>query len=103
MVLGIGMALTEQSEWDDRFGKVMNANLAEYLVPVNADVPHLDVTFVDEHDPHVNPLGVKGLAEIAAVGVTPAIANAVHHATGTRFRSLPITPDKVLAALARKG
>ncbi len=103
MVLGVGMALTEQSEWDDRFGKVMNANLAEYLVPVNADVPHLDVTFVDEHDPHVNPLGVKGLAEIAAVGVTPAIANAVHHATGVRFRSLPITPDKVLTALVRKG
>ena len=101
MVLGLGMALTEQSEWDDRFGKVMNANLAEYLVPVNADVPQLDVTFVDEHDPHVNPLGVKGLAEIAAVGVTPAIANAVHHATGIRFRSLPITPDKVLAGLAR--
>ncbi|WP_448205940.1 xanthine dehydrogenase family protein molybdopterin-binding subunit [Azospirillum sp. sgz302134] len=101
MVLGVGMALSEQSEWDDRFGKVMNANLAEYLVPVNADVPNLDVTFVDEHDPHVNPLGVKGLAEIAAVGVTPAIANAVHHATGHRFRSLPLTPDKVLAALAR--
>ncbi|MBP2292536.1 xanthine dehydrogenase family protein molybdopterin-binding subunit [Azospirillum rugosum] len=102
MVLGLGMALSEQSEWDDRFGKVMNANLAEYLVPVNADVPHLDVTFVDEHDPHVNPLGVKGLAEIAAVGVTPAIANAVHHATGIRFRSLPITPDKVLAGLAKR-
>ncbi len=102
MVLGLGMALSEQSEWDDRFGKVMNANLAEYLVPVNADVPHLDVTFVDEHDPHVNPLGVKGLAEIAAVGVTPAIANAVHHATGIRFRSLPITPDKVLAGLSKK-
>lgn len=102
MVLGLGMALSEQSEWDDRFGKVMNANLAEYLVPVNADVPHLDVTFVDEHDPHVNPLGVKGLAEIAAVGVTPAIANAVHHATGIRFRSLPITPDKVLAGVGKR-
>ena len=101
MVLGLGMALSEQSEWDDRFGKVMNANLAEYLVPVNADVPRLDVAFVEEQDPHVNPLGVKGLAEIAAVGVAPAIANAVHHATGIRFRSLPITPDKVLAGLEK--
>ena len=97
MVGGLGMALTEQSEWDDRFGRVMNANLAEYLVPVNADVPHLDVTFVDERDPHVNPLGVKGVAEIALVGVAPAIANAVFNATGRRVRSLPITPDKLIA------
>lgn len=97
MVGGLGMALLEQSEWDDRFGRVMNANLAEYLVPVNADVPHLDVTFVDEQDPHANPLGVKGVAEIALVGVAPAIANAVFNATGRRVRSLPITPDKLIA------
>jgi xanthine dehydrogenase YagR molybdenum-binding subunit len=96
MVQGIGMALLEGAEWDERFGRVMNGNLAEYLVPVNADVPFLDVTFVDEHDPHVNPLGVKGLAEIAIVGVAPAIANAVFHATGRRFRELPIRPEDLL-------
>jgi len=96
MVQGIGMALLEGAEWDERFGRVMNGNLAEYLVPVNADVPSLDVTFVDEHDPHVNPLGVKGLAEIAIVGVAPAIANAVFHATGRRFRDLPIRPEHLL-------
>jgi len=76
---------------------VVNANLAEYAVPVLADTPQLmDVTFVEENDPNVNPLGVKGLGEIAMVGVAPAIANAVYHATGKRIRELPITPDKLL-------
>lgn len=98
MVGGLGMALTEQAMWDPRFGKVMNANLAEYLVPVNADVASLDAVFVDEADPHVNPLGVKGLAEIALVGVAPAIANAVYNATGRRIRSLPLSPEAVLAS-----
>jgi xanthine dehydrogenase YagR molybdenum-binding subunit len=96
MVQGLGMALLEESEWDSRLGRVVNANLAEYLVPVNADVPRLEVIFVDEQDPHVNPLGVKGIAEIAIVGVAPAIANAVWHATGRRFRELPIRPDKLI-------
>ena len=74
-----------------------NANLAEYAVPVHADAPAvMDVIFVDEHDPHVNPLGVKGVGEIAMVGVAPAIANAVFHATSKRVRDLPITPDKLL-------
>jgi hypothetical protein len=72
-------------------------NFAEYAVPVHADAPPvMDVTFVEEHDPHVNPLGVKGVAELAMVGVAPAIANAVYHATGKRIRELPITPDKLL-------
>ncbi len=96
MVGGIGMALTEQGMWDPRFGRVMNASLADYLVPVNADVPKLDALFVEEQDPHVNPLGVKGLAEIALVGVAPAILNAVYNATGRRIRELPVTPDKLL-------
>jgi xanthine dehydrogenase YagR molybdenum-binding subunit len=96
MVGGIGMALLEDTRVDPRFGRVTNANLAEYLVPVHADVQELDVLFVDEHDAHINPLGAKGVAEIAICGVAPAIANAVYHATGRRVRDLPITPEKLL-------
>ena len=97
MIGGIGMALMEHSIVDARSGRVPNANLAEYAVPVHADAPPImDVIFVNEHDPHVNPLGVKGLGEIAIVGVASAIANAVFHATGKRIRELPITPDKLL-------
>jgi xanthine dehydrogenase YagR molybdenum-binding subunit len=96
MVGGIGMALLEDTRVDPRFGRVTNANLAEYLVPVNADVQELEVLFVDEHDPHIGPLGAKGVAEIAICGVAPAIANAVFHATGRRVRDLPITPEKLL-------
>jgi xanthine dehydrogenase YagR molybdenum-binding subunit len=97
MIGGIGMALMEHSVVDARNGRVPNANLAEYAVPVHADAPPvMDVIFVDEHDPHVNPLGVKGVAELAMVGVAPAIANAIYHATGRRIRELPVTPDKLL-------
>jgi xanthine dehydrogenase YagR molybdenum-binding subunit len=97
MIGGIGMALMEHSVVDGRNGRVPNANFAEYTVPVHADAPPiLDVLFVEEHDPHVNPLGVKGVGEIALVGIAPAIANAVFHATGRRIRELPITPDKLL-------
>ena len=73
-------------------------NLAEYHVPVNADVPEIDVIFVDTEDAHINPLGVKGVGEIGIVGAPAAIANAVYHATGVRVRELPMTPDKVLGA-----
>ena len=96
VVWGIGMALEEESVIDQHFGRIMNHNLAEYHVPVNADVPDIDVIFVEENDSIVNPLGVKGLGEIGAVGVAAAIANAVFHATGKRVRDLPITLDKVL-------
>jgi len=97
MIGGIGMALMEHSVVDARNGRVTNANLAEYPLPVHADCPPtMDVIFVDEHDPHVNPLGVKGVGELAMVGVAPAITNAVFHATGKRVRELPITPDKLL-------
>ena len=96
MVGGIGTALLEQAERDDRLGRVMNANLAEYLMPVNGDVTDLDVAFVPSSDQIFNPLGAKGLAEIAICGVAPAIASAVYNATGIRVRNLPITPDKLL-------
>ena len=96
VVWGIGMALQEESVIDQHFGRIMNHNLAEYHVPVNADVQEIDVIFVAEHDAVVNPLGVKGLGEIGVVGTAAAIANAVFHATGRRVRDLPITLDKLL-------
>jgi xanthine dehydrogenase YagR molybdenum-binding subunit len=96
IVGGIGMALLEETVWDPRNARVVNANFADYHVPVHADIPDLDAAFIEEEDRHVNPLGAKGLAELALVGVAPAIANAVHHATGKRVRDLPITPEKLL-------
>jgi xanthine dehydrogenase YagR molybdenum-binding subunit len=95
MVWGIGMALHEETLVDHKFGRVMNANIAEYHVPVNADVHDIEVIFVDEPDDIVNPLGVKGVGEIGIVGVAAAIANAIYHATGKRVRDLPITLDKL--------
>jgi xanthine dehydrogenase YagR molybdenum-binding subunit len=95
VVWGIGMALHEETLFDHHFGRVMNANIAEYHVPVNADVHDIKVIFVDEPDDIINPLGIKGLGEIGIVGVAAAIANAVFHATGTRVRDLPITLDKL--------
>jgi xanthine dehydrogenase YagR molybdenum-binding subunit len=96
IVGGLGMALLEATHWDERNGRVVNANLADYHVPVNADIPVLDAFFVDERDAHANPLGAKGLAELPLVGVAAAVANAVYHATGKRVRDLPITPEKLL-------
>ena len=98
IIFGIGMALMEHTVVDDRDAKIVNPNLAEYHVPVNADVPDIDVIFVDEHDDIINPLGVKGAGEIGIVGTPAAIANAVYHATGIRVRELPITPDTLLKA-----
>jgi xanthine dehydrogenase YagR molybdenum-binding subunit len=96
VVWGIGMALHEETLLDHKFGRFMNANIAEYHVPVNADVHDIEVIFVEEPDDIVNPLGIKGLGEIGIVGVAAAIANAIYHATGKRVRNLPITLDKVL-------
>jgi xanthine dehydrogenase YagR molybdenum-binding subunit len=96
VVWGIGMALHEETLVDDAFGRVMNADFAEYHVPVNADVHDIEVIFVDEPDAIINPLGIKGVGEIGIVGVAAAIANAIHHATGKRVRDLPITLDKIL-------
>ncbi|MGM9476038.1 xanthine dehydrogenase family protein molybdopterin-binding subunit [Pedobacter sp. GSP4] len=94
---GIGMALTEESIIDHRYGKYINNNFADYHVPVNADVPEIDVNFINKPDPYINPMGAKGMGEIALIGFSAAVANAVFNATGKRIRTLPITPDKVLA------
>jgi xanthine dehydrogenase YagR molybdenum-binding subunit len=96
VVGGIGMALLEETVTDHRFGRFMSHNLADYHVPVNADVHAIDVTFVEEKDDEINPLGVKGVGEIGIVGVAAAVANAVYHATGKRVRDLPITLDKLM-------
>ncbi len=98
VVWGIGMALHEETLTDHTLGRIMNHSLAEYLVPVNADIHDIDVIFVEEHDAKANPIGVKGLGEIGIVGTAAAIANAIYHATGRRIRNLPITIDKILAA-----
>ena len=97
MVWGISMALYEGAATDYRLGRWVNNNLAEYHVPVNADVGEIDVLWVDEKDDHINPIGAKGIGEIGITGAAAAIANAVFHATGKRVRDLPITLDKVIA------
>lgn len=96
MVWGIGKALREETIMDHRRGRIVNANLSEYHMPVQADIRELEVIFVDEQDDVVNDLGIKGLGEIGIVGMAPAIANAVFHATGRRIYDLPITLDKVM-------
>lgn len=93
---GLGMGLMEKTEIDERTGRALNANLADYHVPVNADVGMIDVSVVEEHDPYINALGAKGMGEIGIVGVAAALANAVYHATGKRIRDLPLTPDKLV-------
>jgi len=96
VVGGIGMALHEETLTDHRFGRFMTHNLADYHVPVNADIRSIDVIFVEEKDDEINSLGVKGVGEIGIVGTAAAIANAVYHATGRRVRDLPITLDKLM-------
>ena len=96
VVGGLGMALTEETVMDHRMGRIVNSSLAEYHVPVNADIPHIEAFFVEEPDDKVNPLGAKGLGEVGYVGVASAVANAVYHATGKRIRQLPITLDKLM-------
>lgn len=97
MIGGLGSALLEHTVTDVRDGRITNANLADYLVPVNADVPDIEAVYLNGEDPRANPLGVKGLGEIVQVGVAPAIGNAVFHASGRRVRDLPITVEQVLA------
>lgn len=95
IIMGIGMALTEETLFDERTGRIMNASLAEYHVPVNLDVPHIDIIYTDIPDEHA-PAGVHGIGEIGITGVAAAIANAIYNATGKRIRDLPITLDKLL-------
>jgi xanthine dehydrogenase YagR molybdenum-binding subunit len=95
IIMGIGMALTEETLFDERKGRIMNPSLAEYHVPVNLDVPHIEIIYNDIPDEHT-PLGAHGIGEIGITGAAAAIANAVFHATGKRVRDLPITLDKLL-------
>ncbi len=97
MTMGLSMALHEDSVLDPRFGHVVNHDFAEYHIATNADVGDIDITWLDEHDPHVNPMGSKGIGEIGIVGTAAAIANGAYHATGVRARDLPLTPDTFLA------
>ncbi|MBN3897710.1 MAG: xanthine dehydrogenase family protein molybdopterin-binding subunit [Nostoc sp. NOS(2021)] len=94
---GIGMALMEKTVMDANQGRIVGANLSDYLIPVHADIPNMEVQFVEEHDPYVNALGTKSLGELPIVGVAAAISNAVYHATGKRIRDLPITPDNIMS------
>ena len=100
LVWGIGACLREASEVDPRFGGFLNANIAEYQIAVNADIGDYSVDFIDEPDFTLNPVGAKGLGEVALAGVAPAIANAIYHATGRRFRTLPIRLDDLHASPA---
>jgi len=96
MIWGLSFALHERAEMDPRTGRFLNDNLAEYHVPVNADIPPMEAILVPEEDSVVNALGVKGVGEIGITGTVGAIANAVWHATGVRVREMPITLDKLL-------
>jgi xanthine dehydrogenase YagR molybdenum-binding subunit len=93
---GIGMALTEQTLYDKRDGSIVTNSLENYVVPVNADIPEIDITFVDYPDYNISSIGARGVGEITITGVAPAIANAVYHATGKRVRDLPITLENLL-------
>lgn len=97
IVMGVGMALLEGNEYDERSGAPINSNLADYIVPVHADCPKIEVTFLEYPDYKLNPAGARGVGEIGLAGVAPAIANAIHHATGIRVRHLPIRIEDLLA------
>jgi xanthine dehydrogenase YagR molybdenum-binding subunit len=99
MTMGIGMALMEESIMDAEFGDYLNRDLAQYHVPSCADVRDIEAMWVEESDPHLNPMGSKGIGEIGIVGAAAAVGNAVAHACGVRTRDLPITPAKLLPHL----
>jgi xanthine dehydrogenase YagR molybdenum-binding subunit len=96
MIFGIGMALMENTQYDPNDGRVVTKDLAQYLVPVNADMPYFDVQFIGKPDPVISPIGARGIGEIGITGITAAINNAIYNATGKRVRDLPVTPDKLL-------
>lgn len=95
-MFGLGWALTERLTPDPVSGRYLAPAFTDYHIPVNADVPDIEVLFVDKPDTVAYPLGSKGLGEVVSVGVAAAVANAVHHATGRRMTELPITPDKLV-------
>lgn len=96
MIFGIGMALMEGTQYDPNNGRVVTRDLVQYLVPVHADIPEIEVQFIDKPDPYISPIGARGIGEIGITGITAAIANAIYNATGKRVRDLPITPDKLI-------
>jgi len=95
IIMGLGLALMEETQFDERKGRIMNPSLAEYHVPVHMDVPEIDVIWTDVPDPHA-PMGARGIGEIGITGVGAAVANAIYNATGKRVRDLPITLDKLM-------
>jgi xanthine dehydrogenase YagR molybdenum-binding subunit len=95
IIMGLGLALMEETQFDERTGRIMNPSLAEYHVPVHMDVPQIDVIWTDIADPHA-PMGARGVGEIGITGVAAAVANAIFNATGKRIRDLPVTPDKLI-------
>ncbi|MGH7237560.1 MAG: xanthine dehydrogenase family protein molybdopterin-binding subunit, partial [Candidatus Saccharimonadales bacterium] len=95
IIFGLGMALMENVQYDPNNGRIVTHDLAQYLVPVHADIPEIDVQFIDRPDPYISPLGARGIGEIGITGMAAAIANAIYNATGKRVRDLPVTPDKI--------
>jgi xanthine dehydrogenase YagR molybdenum-binding subunit len=96
VIWGIGMALTEESIVEPRYGNFITRSFADYHIPANLDIGEIETVFVNEEDAIVNKLGIKGIGEVGIVGVAGAVANAIYNATGKRVRELPITPDKLL-------
>jgi xanthine dehydrogenase YagR molybdenum-binding subunit len=99
MIWGIGSAIHEQTEIDPRSSRYVNANLADYMIPVNADIGEVRIIMVPEEDRIINPIGVKGIGEIGIVGTSAALANAIYHATGQRLRDLPLRIDSLITGV----
>jgi xanthine dehydrogenase YagR molybdenum-binding subunit len=96
VIYGIGHALMEETAYDPRWANPVTRTLADYHIPSNLDIPPIDVHFIGKPDPHISPIGARGIGEIGITGVSAAIANAIFNATGKRLRDLPFTPDKLV-------
>jgi len=96
IIFGMGMALMEETKYDPNNSRIVTRDLAQYLVTVNADIPEIEVQFIEKPDPYISPIGARGIGEIGVTGMAAAIANAIYNATGKRVRDLPITPDKLI-------
>ena len=101
MIWGVGSAIHEQTEIDPRTSRYVNANLADYMIPVNADIGEVHIIMVPEEDTVINPLGIKGIGEIGIVGTSAALANAIYHATGQRLRDLPLRIDSLVSGVLK--